>query len=68
MSLIRSKQRVADHDEGITPPWMVVVMLDPVKSETERIDSENQESRRGRCDLFVDKGRMQTRMACYRVS
>jgi hypothetical protein len=39
MSLIRSKQRVADHGEVFTPPWMVEAMLDLVKSETERIDS-----------------------------
>ncbi len=39
MSLIKSKQRVADHGEVFTPPWMVEAMLDLVKSETERIDS-----------------------------
>ena len=39
MSLIRSKQRVADHGEVFTPPWMVEAMLDLVKEETERIDS-----------------------------
>lgn len=39
MSLIRSKQRVADHGEVFTPSWMVEAMLDLVKSETERIDS-----------------------------
>lgn len=39
MSLIRSKQRVADHGEVFTPAWMVEAMLDLVKSETERIDS-----------------------------
>jgi len=39
MSLIRSKQRVADHGEVFTPPWMVEAMLDLVKGETERIDS-----------------------------
>lgn len=39
MSLIRSKQRVADHGEVFTPPWMVEAMLDLVKDETERIDS-----------------------------
>ena len=37
--LIRSKQRVADHGEVFTPPWMVEAMLDLVKAETERIDS-----------------------------
>lgn len=39
MSLIRSKQRVADHGEVFTPPWIVNAMLDLVKDETERIDA-----------------------------
>ena len=39
MSLIRSKQRVADHGEVFTPPWMVGAMLDLVKGETDRIDA-----------------------------
>jgi hypothetical protein len=39
MSQVRSKQRVADHGEVFTPPWMVEAMLDLVKEETERIDS-----------------------------
>lgn len=39
MSLIKSKQRVADHGEVFTPDWMVEAMLDLVKGETERIDS-----------------------------
>ncbi len=39
MNLIRSKQRVADHGEVFTPPWLVEKMLDLVKGETERIDS-----------------------------
>lgn len=39
MSLVKSKQRVADHGEVFTPPWMVEAMLDLVKEETERIDS-----------------------------
>jgi transcriptional regulator with XRE-family HTH domain len=38
-SLIKSKQRVADHGEVFTPPWLVEKMLDLVKGETERIDS-----------------------------
>jgi transcriptional regulator with XRE-family HTH domain len=37
--LIKSKQRVADHGEVFTPPWLVEKMLDLVKAETERIDS-----------------------------
>lgn len=39
MTLIKSKQRVADHGEVFTPPWLVEAMLDMVKEETERIDS-----------------------------
>ncbi|MBM4223883.1 MAG: SAM-dependent DNA methyltransferase [Gammaproteobacteria bacterium] len=39
MNLIRSKDRVADHGEVFTPPWMVDAMLDLVSGETERIDS-----------------------------
>lgn len=39
MSQMKSKQRVADHGEVFTPPWMVEAMLDLVKAETERIDS-----------------------------
>ena len=38
-SLVKSKQRVADHGEVFTPRWMVEAMLDLVKDETERIDS-----------------------------
>lgn len=39
MSLVKSKQRVADHGEVFTPDWMVQAMLNQVKGETERIDS-----------------------------
>ena len=39
MTLVKSKQRVADHGEVFTPAWMVEAMLDLVKDETERIDS-----------------------------
>ena len=39
MNLIKSKQRVADHGEVFTPPWLVGAMLDLVKEEAERIDS-----------------------------
>jgi len=38
-SLVKSKQRVADHGEVFTPSWMVEEMLDLVKDESERIDS-----------------------------
>lgn len=39
MSYVKSKQRVADHGEVFTPPWLVEAMLDLVKAETERIDA-----------------------------
>src|ERR1700730_3743114 len=39
MSLVKSKQRVAEHGEVFTPEWLVEAMLNLVKDETERIDS-----------------------------
>lgn len=39
MNLVKSKQRVADHGEVFTPPWLVNAMLDLVKDEAERIDA-----------------------------
>ena len=36
---MKSKQRVEDHGEVFTPPWLVEDMLDLVKHATERIDS-----------------------------
>jgi hypothetical protein len=39
INYVKSKQRVADHGEVFTPPWLVEAMLDLVKGETERIDS-----------------------------
>lgn len=39
MSLVKSRQRVADHGEVFTPAWMVESMLNLVQDETERIDS-----------------------------
>lgn len=44
MNLVRTKQRVVDHGEVFTPPWMVEAMLDLVKDETTRIDSRFLES------------------------
>jgi len=38
-SLIRSRDRVADHGEVFTPQWMVDDMLNLVRDESERIDS-----------------------------
>jgi hypothetical protein len=39
VELVRSRQRVTDHGEVFTPPWLVESMLDLVKAESERIDS-----------------------------
>jgi hypothetical protein len=39
VSLVKSKQRVADHGEVFTPAWLVEAMLELVKAETERIDA-----------------------------
>jgi hypothetical protein len=39
MNLIKSKRRVADHGEVLTPGWLVEKMLDLLKGETGRIDS-----------------------------
>ena len=38
-SLVKSRQRVADHGEVFTPAWLVENMLDLVKGESERIDA-----------------------------
>ncbi len=53
MSLVRSRQRVADHGEVFTPPWMVEAMLDLVKGETERIDARFLEPACGRGNFLV---------------
>src|SRR5690349_470831 len=39
MNLTKSKQRIADHGEVFTAPWLVEAMLDLVKDETDRLDS-----------------------------
>jgi hypothetical protein len=39
VSLVKSKQRVADHGEVFTPPELVEAMIDLVKTEAERIES-----------------------------
>lgn len=54
MSLVRSKQRVADHGEVFTPAWMVEAMLDLVKGETERIDSRFLEPACGSGNFLVE--------------
>jgi len=37
--LVRSRQRVADHGEVFTPPWLVEDMLNLVGTESDRIDA-----------------------------
>ena len=54
LSLIRSKQRVADHGEVFTPAWMVNAMLDLVKAESERIDSRFLEPACGSGNFLVE--------------
>jgi hypothetical protein len=39
MPLVKSRQRVQDHAEVLTPAWLVDDMLDLVRDESERIDS-----------------------------
>jgi len=53
MNLTKSKQRVADHGEVFTPPWMVEAMLDLVKDESERIDARFLEPACGNGNFLV---------------
>lgn len=53
MDLVKSRQRVADHGEVFTPPWMVEEMLDLVRHESERIDSRFLESACGSGNFLV---------------
>lgn len=53
MSLVKSRQRVADHGEVFTPEWLVGAMLDLVKGETERIDSRFLEPACGNGNFLV---------------
>ena len=53
MSLIKSKQRVIDHGEVFTPPWLVEAMLDQLKDETTRIDSRFLEAACGSGNFLV---------------
>ena len=39
MKLIKSKKRVADHGEVLTPVWLVDAMLNRVKGDVDRIDA-----------------------------
>ena len=53
MSLVKSRQRVADHGEVFTPAWLVEAMLDLVKGETQRLDSRFLESACGSGNFLV---------------
>ncbi len=53
-TLTKSKQRVADYGEVLTPQWLVNAMLDLVKSETERIDSRFLEPACGTGNFLVE--------------
>lgn len=53
MNLIKSKKRVADHGEVLTPGWLVEKMLDLVKGETTRIDSRFLEPACGNGNFLV---------------
>ena len=53
MNLIKSKRRVADHGEVLTPGWLVEKMLDLVKGETGRIDSRFLEPACGNGNFLV---------------
>src|SRR5580765_1179852 len=54
MTHVKSKQRVADHGEVFTPPWLVESMLDLVKSESERFDSRFLEQACGSGNFLVE--------------
>jgi hypothetical protein len=56
MSLVKSKRRVADHGEVLTPDWMVEAMLDLVKVQTERIDSRFLEPASGHAPALPRSG------------
>lgn len=51
---IKSKQRVADYGEVLTPPHIVNAMLDLVKQETERIDARFLEPACGTGNFLVE--------------
>jgi len=51
---IKSKQRVTDYGEVLTPPHIVNAMLDLVKQETERIDSRFLEPACGTGNFLIE--------------
>jgi hypothetical protein len=61
-TLVKSRQRVADHGEVFTPGWMVEDMLNLVKDESERIDSKFLEPACGSGNFLISllKRKLQT--------
>ncbi|MGQ9844167.1 MAG: N-6 DNA methylase, partial [Spirochaetota bacterium] len=51
---VKSKERVANHGEVLTPAWIVNAMLDLVRQETERIDSRFLEPACGTGNFLVE--------------
>lgn len=51
---VKSKQRVTDYGEVLTPPPIVNAMLDLVKQETERIDSRFLEPACGTGNFLIE--------------
>ena len=51
---VKSRQRVADYGEVLTPQWLVNAMLDLVRQETERIDSRFLEPACGTGNFLVE--------------
>ncbi len=64
-SLVRSRQRVADHGEVFTPRWLVDDMLNLVKAETERLDSRFLEPACGSGNFLVPI--LERKLAAVRV-
>ncbi|GIV86883.1 MAG: type III restriction endonuclease subunit M [Chloroflexus sp.] len=54
MNHVKSKQRVTDYGEVLTPPHIVNAMLDLVKRETERIDSRFLEPACGTGNFLIE--------------
>ena len=52
--LVKSRQRVQDHAEVLTPAWLVDDMLDLVKDESGRIDSRGMVRNLGRGGITAE--------------
>jgi hypothetical protein len=69
-TLVKSRQRVADHGEVFTPSWIVDDMLNLVKNESTRIESRFLESACGAGNFLktVLERKLETVWAKYRKS